>query len=107
MAVIFALELAHLLPENFLALPSRLHDQDLIGNRADALLGDEHAWPQLTIARAEWIPEIEFLSYEGHMAPIALRALARRRYEMRMERKAARTERYHRRMERCARLPNR
>jgi hypothetical protein len=49
-----------------------------------------------------WIRELDHLNYEGDMAPVALRALARRRYEMRMERKAIRAYRYFRRMSRHA-----
>jgi hypothetical protein len=78
-------------------IPARLHDQDLIG--ASYLVRDEVTdWPQLRLAPVgECIPEIEYLNYEGDMAPVALRALARRRYEMRMERKAVRAYRYFRR----------
>jgi hypothetical protein len=76
----------------------RLHDQDLAGHLLEAQPGN---WEPLHIDVApEWIPELEYLNYEGETAPLALRALARRRYEMRMERKAVRTERYHRRMAR-------
>lgn len=79
-------------------IQSRMHNDDLLGQLLDnAALSNFQA---LQIKEGEYIPELEHLEYEGEMAPVALRALARRRYEARMERKAVRSERYHRRMAR-------